>query len=478
MSTSRCVACLRALRFTVSFYAALVGLAGCSAEDAGEEDNSEPTESIQQALCTPGSTCPSGFTCCGNVCCTSTQCCNGSTCVSGSSVSQCGSFGSCRNCDDINPCTTDSCSSGSCGHAPADGTCTGGECIGNTCCTGCEDAAGACVPLASQSVTQCGKGAADCAACNDNNPCTVDRCLNGVCDFSQPAATTTVCRASKGQCDRAETCGGALTCPADSAQPNGTVCTDNNACTQDDTCQSGACRPGTALNCNDSNTCTDDSCNAATGCVNARRPDNVTCDDGNACTVNDRCAAGRCTGTGNNCDDDNPCTTDACDPSTQLCTPVNVANNTPCSDNNQCTTEDKCQNGRCVAGGPLDCTDTDPCTTNSCEPATGCRAVANDGGACGDAGAPDGGDSGASGSGGGGGSAGASGAGGTNNGGASGSTFNDASADGSSDIGYFERELQGCSCKVPQTSRGVGPGSLSALILLVAFRLRRRAASG
>jgi hypothetical protein len=82
-----------------------------------------------------------------------------------------------------------------------------------------------------------------------------------------------------------------------------------------------------------------------------------------------------------------------------------------------------------------------------------------------------------SGSGGGGGSAGGGGSGGTNNGGASGSTFNDASADGSSDIGYFERELQGCSCRVPRASRGAGLGCLSALLLLAALRLRRRAAS-
>jgi len=134
-----------------------------------------------------------------------------------------------------------------------------------------------------------------------------------------------------------------------------TPCTDNDVCTQGDACQSGTCRPGTTVNCNDGNDCTTDSCNPQTGCANASKADNTICNDGNACTTGDKCTNGKCGGIGLNCDDNNPCTTDTCDPVMQQCSHANVQNNTPCSDNDKCTLNDTCQNGqlRCGADGEL-----------------------------------------------------------------------------------------------------------------------------
>src|SRR5262249_34501473 len=44
-------------------------------------------------------------------------------------------------------------------------------------------------------------------------------------------------------------------------------------------------------------------------------PISGTCDDGNACNMNDACEAGQCTsGTRVSCVDQNPCTIDSCDP--------------------------------------------------------------------------------------------------------------------------------------------------------------------
>jgi hypothetical protein len=60
------------------------------------------------------------------------------------------------------------------------------------------------------------------------------------------------------------------------------------------TCTSG-CLPGGPANCNDNNPCTDDSCNPGTGCVYANNAN--ACDDGNPCTANDTCGGGACTGT-------------------------------------------------------------------------------------------------------------------------------------------------------------------------------------
>jgi hypothetical protein len=99
---------------------------------------------------------------------------------------------------------------------------------GNTVCT---------------SLTQAGSGSkCDCSdlvvttqlspcavtICNDNNVCTVDTCVNNQgqaqCVFT-PGNAGTVCRASAGQCDVAESCtGSSATCPADGFRASTTSC--------------------------------------------------------------------------------------------------------------------------------------------------------------------------------------------------------------------------------------------------------------
>src|SRR5262245_8819911 len=44
-----------------------------------------------------------------------------------------------------------------------------------------------------------------------------------------------------------------------------------------------------------------------------------------------------------------------------------------CSDNNVCNGAEKCQAGVCVAGTPMQCADTDPCTLDSCNSMFGCQ---------------------------------------------------------------------------------------------------------
>src|SRR5437867_9767689 len=59
---------------------------------------------------------------------------------------------------------------------------------------------------------------------DDGNPCTTDTCSAGACSHAAGNAGT-VCRASAGPCDVAETCTGAsATCPANSFQSSSTVC--------------------------------------------------------------------------------------------------------------------------------------------------------------------------------------------------------------------------------------------------------------
>ena len=102
--------------------------------------------------------------------------------------------------------------------------------------------------------------------------------------------------------------------------------------------------------------------------------DGTPCEDGNLCTTGDTYQNGACvSGTPLVCDDQNPDTTDSCDP-VQGCVFLSrgPADGTPCEDGNLCTTNDVYQNGICQAGPPLLCDDQNPDTTDTCEPEEGC----------------------------------------------------------------------------------------------------------
>lgn len=130
--------------------------------------------------------------------------------------------------------------------------------------------------------------------------------------------------------------------------------------------------------CDDGNPCTDDSC-GATGCLT--QPNNELCEDGDLCTVGDTCVAGVCGG-GNalDCADDNPCTDDTCDPALGC---RNDPNSSPCDDEDACTTDDLCAAGICGSGSALDCDDGTACTVDSCDVALGCANLP-DAGLCDD----------------------------------------------------------------------------------------------
>jgi hypothetical protein len=92
-----------------------------------------------------------------------------------------------------------------------------------------------------------------------------------------------------------------------------------------------------------------------------------------------------CTSVPDVCDDGNACTSDVCDPNTLQCA-WPLANGEPCYDGDQCTTNDACEGGACMGGAPVDCSDGNPCTDDSCTP-DGCQHAPNtascdDGDAC------------------------------------------------------------------------------------------------
>jgi len=124
-------------------------------------------------------------------------------------------------------------------------TCASGFCVDSVCCQ-----------------SACGGGAAnDCQACS--------MALTGGADGQCLAlGAGTVCRASAGVCDVAESCNGAsVTCPADAPAADGTSCADTTVCNGAEMCATGVCVAGTALNCDDGNTCTTDSCDPVAGCA-------------------------------------------------------------------------------------------------------------------------------------------------------------------------------------------------------------------
>jgi len=104
-----------------------------------------------------------------------------------------------------------------------------------------------------------------------------------------------------------------------SARPSGTACSDGNACNGAETCNAnGTCVAHTAPATDDGNPCTADSCSPSGGVIHTPVAAGTTCSDGNACNGVETCnATGTCiAGTAPVVDDGNPCTTDACNPST------------------------------------------------------------------------------------------------------------------------------------------------------------------
>jgi hypothetical protein len=245
------------------------------------------------------------------------------------------------------------------------------------------------------------------------------------------------------ECDDGEWCNGEESCDEDGLCQQGTApeLADDFACTVDE-CDEDTDQP-THTNddglCNDNNPCTADAClpdNESAnddGCVHTALDDgdNIACDDGNPCTA-DQCLTGECSnvllpieqltvdecictlkedctdledgavcnGTLDclpdpdneevsvcqvaaesiaGCDDDNPCTDDACEPEAEGadsdgCTfaavedetvPLGEDDENLCTDDDACTINHRCFEGEC-ADDPYNCSDDNVCTDDTC----------------------------------------------------------------------------------------------------------------
>src|SRR5439155_73446 len=139
------------------------------------------------------------------------------------------------------------------------------------------------------------------------------------------------CNTSTGQC-------------SNPAAPNGTTCSDGNACTQTDTCQSGRCVVSNPVVC----TAADQfhvagTCDPSTGqCSNPTAPNGTTCIEGKALTQTYPFQSGMSVWS-----NPVPCTAldrshvaGTCNPSTGECSNPAAPNGTACSDGDACTQSD------------------------------------------------------------------------------------------------------------------------------------------
>lgn len=263
-------------------------------------------------------------------------------------------------CSDDNECTWNCGLGGTCVSIPQDpGTpCTGGVCNGDPsspACVECVDdehcPAGR--PRCDMTQNTCVECLAD-SECDDGSPCTVEGCEDGVCRV-EAAPAGTPC--ADGICNGVETAPHCVECLADAMCDDGLECTDDlcrdSVCTHPASpagtpCSIGRCDADeVAPRCRE---CASDAecgefaryCSPEGRCTRCR--DDAHCEDENPCTI-DACAGGECVfspvaaGT--------PCGAGTCNGDSRAPVCEECARDIECDDGDACT-RDGCRLGVCV----------------------------------------------------------------------------------------------------------------------------------
>ncbi|MBI5505584.1 MAG: hypothetical protein HY899_12350 [Deltaproteobacteria bacterium] len=273
-----------------------------------------------------------------------------------------------QTCDDGIACTNDACVLAHCEHTPVDAACADTNVCTNDLCsaqTGCSHVANA-------------------VACDDGQFCTQgDHCLNqncvggGALDCSDAVACTVDgCSEASDQCTH---------------QPSNALCANGTFCDGAEICDAlTGCGAGAAVDCSNlDGTCVTGVCDEAGDvCSTQAANEGGDCDDGNFCTVNDRCQSGVCSGDPRDCADAVSCTVDGCNETSDQCT--HQASDALCSNGTFCDGAEICNvDTGCGGGDPVDCSNLDgTCGVGVCnEQGDTCSVQAvNEGGDCDDGG--------------------------------------------------------------------------------------------
>ncbi|MBI5549763.1 MAG: hypothetical protein HY901_38235 [Deltaproteobacteria bacterium] len=122
---------------------------------------------------------------------------------------------------------------------------------------------------------------AEKAACDDGSLCTTgDACSAGECVGKALSCTASDACHGAGTCDPTTGC-------SNPVLPDGTGCSDKNACTDGDLCMAGVCSPGAKVSCTPQGECQTATCDPFYGCTSPNKPDGTTCSKG-------ACKAGAC----------------------------------------------------------------------------------------------------------------------------------------------------------------------------------------
>ncbi|MFH0900445.1 MAG: SUMF1/EgtB/PvdO family nonheme iron enzyme [Pseudomonadota bacterium] len=228
----------------------------------------------------PAVACATGETCSGGVCASSchNECPRSESKCAGAGTVSCGDLNvdGCAEWSPITPCEEGT-------------TCSSGECK-----TGCSDECSA--PVCEGMVwRECGDFDADsCKDLSSGTSCVpADQCLEGTCTATGCQSTAKVCNEPPGaRCLDADTklvYDAVGTC-ADGACSYTSREVDCKGCPACDACAGVVCDDPPSVCYASPGTCTGGACSY-------RFADDATCDDGDACTTQDGCSSGRCSGT-------------------------------------------------------------------------------------------------------------------------------------------------------------------------------------
>ncbi len=204
-------------------------------------------------------------------------------------------------CEDGDPCTKDTCNTdGSCQHVQLGGMacddgsictqtdkCIAGKCVGGNSMN-CDDL-DPCTTDSCDPFVGCQHVVASDAACaSDGDDCTLDTCKNGTCEHIKTDSLP--CQSDGEQCTDDICTGGVCT-----HVPSTAACDDGNACTVGDMCSGGKCLSGKTPSCDDGNPCTTDTCdpNTVDGCQHTNN-DFAACTSSSADCPIGQCAGGQC----------------------------------------------------------------------------------------------------------------------------------------------------------------------------------------